>query len=302
MIFNDGFALFERALKQYWYKFHGRTSGGINVVRRVCEGGKPDVKRSILVDQRATGLLGNYIVSLRGMGLIQGDSLRIVEDVADRVLVDITFPRSRSWMSSWSGLDQTFSPVGLASARRRLGSRLFGGESQEMTQAARAVLSRKSSKAWASVARKELDPEQARLSEATTTLIRFEKAAISAFGELLRGETSFTESTRNSLQTLAAATHNAEPFPSSWSATNRLRSVISNALSALELGSDPAATLLGLHIAVTREVRQNEPWLRHLGETPAGLQRWRPDSGTPDFRFKNLRTLLRQTRWRPHAD
>lgn len=67
-IFNQGFSPFERGLKQYWYKFRGTTSGGINIVRKLCEGLQPDLRRPILVDQRATGLLGNYIVSLRGMG------------------------------------------------------------------------------------------------------------------------------------------------------------------------------------------------------------------------------------------
>jgi hypothetical protein len=70
-IFNQRFAPFERALKQCWYKFRGRVSGGINVVKKLCDEAQPDVRRSILVDQPGNGLLGNYLVSLRGMGLVQ---------------------------------------------------------------------------------------------------------------------------------------------------------------------------------------------------------------------------------------
>ena len=85
VIFNDpdyGFAVFERALKLYWYKTRGWISGlGINVVKELCNGDKPDVSRPILFDQRNTGLLGNYIVSLRGMGFVRNNSLCIDDDM-----------------------------------------------------------------------------------------------------------------------------------------------------------------------------------------------------------------------------
>jgi len=149
-IFNHGFAPFERTLKQYWYKFRRRVSGGINVVKKLCDEAQPDVRRPILVDQLATGLLGNYIVSLRRMGLIQKESLRVVEDASDRLLVDIKFAPPRSWTSSWDALNQAFSVIELKSARRRLGVRLFAGGSPEMTRAARSVLTRPGATSWAS--------------------------------------------------------------------------------------------------------------------------------------------------------
>jgi len=300
-IFSQGFAPFERALKQYWYKFRGRASGGINVVKKLCDEAQPDVRRPILVDQRATGLLGNYIVSLRGMRLVQKDSLRVVDDAADRLLVDIKFAPPRSWSSSWVALNRAFSGIELKSARRRLGVRLFAGGSPEMARAARAVLERPSATSWARVGRRDLDSEQARLAAATTALIRLETAALAGFGDLLRGEKTLPRSTRKSLRSLAAATRDADPFPSSWGGSNPLRSAIRDALSSLARGRDPAAALLRLHIAVTREVRQTDHWLLHLGDMPAGSQQWRPGAGAPDFRFGNLRTLVRQTRWRPHA-
>lgn len=302
-IFSQGFATFERALKQYWYKFRKRVSGGINVVKKLCDEAQPDVRRPILVDQRATGLLGNYIVSLRGVGLVRKDSLRVVEDAADHLLVDIKFAPPRSWTTSWEALRGAFSGIEprLKPVRRRLGVRLFAGESPEMTRAARSVLIRPGATSWAQVGRRDLDGEQARLAKATTTLIRFEAAAVEAFGSLLRGEKALPQSTRRSLRSLAAATRDADPFPSSWGHSNPLRTAIRDALFSLARGRDPAVTLLGLHITVTREVRETEPWLLHLGGMPAGFQQWPPSGGVPDFRFRNLRTLVRQTRWRPHA-
>jgi len=299
-LFGKGFAPFERALKQYWYKFRGRKSGGINVVRKLCEEARPDVDRPILVDQRATGLLGNYIVSLRGMGFVQKDSLRLHDDAVDRLLLDIRFDPKRSWTSSWSALNQSFNGIELKSARQRLGGRLFGGESQEMIRAAKAVLARAKASAWAQTARRELDREQARLANATTAVVRLEKAALDAFGELLRGEKTFPAPARRSLRSLAVAVRNADPFPSSWPTGSPLRSAIHDALSSLGRGREPALTLLRLHKAVM-QVRQTEPWLFQIGGTPAGFEMWRPGIGEPDFRFRNLRTLVRQTKWRPHA-
>lgn len=246
-IFNQGFAPFERALKQYWYKFRRRVSGGVNVVKKLCDEERPDVRRPILVDQRATGLLGNYIVSLRGMGLVQKDSLCVVEDAADRLLEDIKFAPPRSWIASWAALKGAFSgaELKLKPVRRRLGVRLFAGESSEMTRAARSVLTRPGATSWAQLGRRDLDSEQARLADATTALVPFESAAIEAFGGLLRGERALLQSTRRSLRSLATATLHADPFPVSWSESNPLRSAIRDALFSLARGRDAAAELLG---------------------------------------------------------
>lgn len=302
-IYKQGFEPFERALKQYWYKFQRRASGGINEVKKLCNESQPDVRRPILVDQRATGLLGNYIVSLRGMNLVQKDSLRVVDDAADRLLVDIRFAPPRGWISSWSVLKRAFSSIEpkVKAARKRLGVRLFAGGSPEMRTAAMAALARPSAMTWAGVGRRELSNEQARLAKATTAVIRLEAASLEAFGALLRGEKSLSQSTRKPLRSLAAATREADPFPSSWDESNPLRSAIRDALSSLAQGRDPAAALIRLHIAVTREVRLTDPWLLHLGEIPTGFQQWRPGTGVPDLRFGNLRRLRSQTRWSPHA-
>lgn len=300
-LFDQGFAPFERALKQYWYKFSGRKSGGVKAIKELCDEARPNLQRSILLDQRATGLLGNYIVSLRGMRLVQKNSLRVLDDAADRVLQEVKFAPSRGWGSSWVGLSQAFDGIELSSARQRLGRRLFGGESEEMTRAGRAALARPKATTWAQTGRRELDREQGRLAGATTEVVRLEAAALNAFADLLRGVKVLPASTKRSLRSLATAMQDADPFPSSWAEGGPLRSAIHDAISSLARGRDAAATLVRLHIAVTREVRQTEPWLAHLGDSPSEFQQWRPSAGGSDFRFANLRILLRQTRWRPDA-
>jgi len=106
---------------------------------------------------------------------------------------------------------------------------------------------------------------------------------------------------KNALRRRAAAARDADPFPSAWSESHRLRKVIHDAFSLFARGTNPAEALLHLHIEVTRDVRHTEPWLLHLGEIPAGFQQWHPSVGMPDFRFGNLRALVRQTQWRPNA-
>ncbi len=98
-IFNQGFSPFERALKQYWYRFERRISGGINVVKKLCNGLRPELGADSC-RSAGDGLVGNYIVSLRGMGLVQTDSLLVVEDATDRLLMDFNFSPPRSWTSS----------------------------------------------------------------------------------------------------------------------------------------------------------------------------------------------------------
>jgi hypothetical protein len=303
-LFNQGFALFERALKQYWYKWKKRKSSGIEVVEKLCDEPQPNVRRPILVNQRGTGLLGSYIVSLRNMGLVHKSSLRLVEDEADRLISDVGLLPRQNYASSWVTLRNAFSAIDFKEARSRLGLRLFGRihqNNQAMTLAACAALAKPASRSWDTVATKLLGMEQARLAKITRPLVRLEAAALEAFAELLRGKTALGSFETKNICALAANVYKSDPFPSSWSRDNRLRLAISNALSLLASGKDPAAALMDLHTAVTRDIRHKTPWLRHLGDIPPEFQKWRPGSDIPDFRFANLRTLLKQTRWKPHA-
>jgi len=301
-IYNKGFALFERALKQYWYKSCGRKSSGINVVKELCDRPKPDVGRPILVDQRSTGLLGSYIVSLRGMGLVQKNSLHVVEDASERLLADVHFS-ARNWTSSWNNLEDAFSnkKIDFTEVRRRLGGRLFSGEDQSMTRAASAIRKQPKAVSWVQVAQHLSDKEQFRIAKATKAVIQLEKVALEAFGKVLHGEKTLSVSLQKKLCYLAVAAQKADPFPSSWAKSSPLREAISIALSSLasDSNSNPAAALLRLHKSVTHDIRKNEPWISDLGDIPAVFEKWKPSGGTPDLRFGNLRKLVVQTKWRP---
>jgi hypothetical protein len=298
-IFYRGFAPFERALKQYWYRFRNRRSGGINVVKKLCQGNAPELRRQILTNERAAGLLGNYIVSLRGMGLVQKESLVLAEEAVDRLLVDVRFSSARGWASSWPGLKKTFDSVDLKAARRRLGVKLFG-ENHNMRRAASAALARPNTEKWSQVDRSCLDLEQARIAQAAAPVLKLEKFALNAFSELLSGKKKLSEPASRALRSCAEKVLRIDPIPSSWSSGNKLRESISDAFSSLAGGSSPTDALLKLHLAVTRDVRHTEPWILRIGDTRFGDE-WRPRGGG-DFRFKNLRKLLGQTRWKADAD
>ncbi len=302
-IYNKGFAVFERALKQYWYKFCRKKSSGIKVVKELCDRPKPDVGRPILVDQRATGLLGSYIVSLRGMGLVQKNSLQVVEDVSYRLLADVHFT-ARNWTSSWNNLEDTFShrKFDFAEVRKKLGVCLFSGDNQSMMHAASAIRKEPKAVSWDQVAQHLNDKEQIRIAKATKALIQFEKAALAAFEEMLHGEKTLSDSMRKKMCSSAIAVQKADPFPSSWTKSNPLRKAITIALVSLATSNhtNPAAVLLRLHKSVTHDIRKNEPWISDLGDIPTVFTKWKPSEGTPDFRFGNLRKLVVQTKWRPH--
>lgn len=301
VLFNRGFALFERALKQYWYKFQNRSSTGVNAISNICKQDAPNVNQRILVDQRATGLLGTYIVSLRGMGLVRERSLQLIEEDSDLIIGDITFAPRRGWDSSWTTMRQAFESVSLKQAKRRLGTRLFQGSGPEMKQAAGAYCAKPSATNWHGVARRSLGADQARLAAATRPVVALESKALEAFGLLLRGQQRLPGPLRRRVQVLAAEVRAADPFPPSWEASNGLRGALGDAFAALARGRPLERTLLKLHLEVTRDLRHKDPWLRCLGERPGAFQDWKPGSGVPDFRFGNLRRLVRQTSWRPRA-
>lgn len=307
-IFNDqkyGFAIFERALKQYWYKKRHKIRGlGIKRIKEICKGAKPDVFRPILVDQRATGLLGSYIVSLRGMGLVENNSLCINDDIANQLLGDATFRTKPGWLSSWDDLIETFNKTYMISdfraARKRLGVKMFG-ENQAMGKAASSVLKAQGATSWVSVYRRALDEEQSRLAAATKPVIQFEKTALDHFNKILQGQWKHSLSENNTLRLLANSFLRVEPYPISWHADNPLRIAISNAVSSIAKGENPAEKILSLHMTVMRKVRHNDPWISRLGERPAEFQSWHPGSSERDFRFVNLKNIIKNTGWKLHA-
>ena len=181
---------------------------------------------------------------------------------------------------------------------RELGRLLFQGNKLEMTFAAQAALARPGAKSWAQVAHNKLNIEQTRLAKATNAVIRFEFEVLAVFAEILRGKKVLSVRTKKALRLLAKNVIKADPFPSSWSEGNRLRAAIKKALISLSSSADPVPTIISLHKTVTRDMRKTEPWIQDAGDTPVDFQNWRPSSGKPNFRFSNLRNLLKQTRWR----
>jgi hypothetical protein len=303
-LFEDGFAPFERALKQFWYRTRAsgqRRIAGIQVIKVLCDGDRPNVRRPILANQRATGLLGNYIVSLRELGLVQRGSLQPVDSAVDRLLIDVTFTPGRAWYKTWETLDETFSQVKLSRARKALGERLFGGSDDRMRFAARAVLGRPDAKSWSQIELGQLDAEQRSLASATDIVTDFELAALRAFGNALHGARTVNASDAVRLRKLASATLKAKPFPSGWKQGNPLATALQRAMNGLAEGGHPLETLHRLHLAVTRDARGGTPWLQAIGERPHVFADWRPGNQARDFRFANLKALIKQTGWKAHA-
>jgi hypothetical protein len=300
-IFNRGFAPFERALKQYWCKKGRSFSGGVVVIKKICqENEKPDIQRPILQDQRGAGLLGAYITSLRAMELVKPGSLRVNEAEADSLLGDIRFKPKNGWTSSWSALNEAFAKFDLKPARKQLGARLFSGANAAMRCAAESAQCKPQAEDWTEVDMSKLPPQSARVARATKAIATLEKTALQAFRQLLHGNVKLSRKTLGDLQAHAPGAE-MSPLPLAWPSNNPMRRALEEAFHSFASRSDPANTLLKLHLTVTREIRRTEPWISELGERAQEFEEWQPNAQPPDFRFCNLRNLLRQTRWRPNA-
>ncbi|WP_148654544.1 hypothetical protein [Paraburkholderia caribensis] len=303
-LFEQGFARFERALKQFWYKTGAsgqRRIAGIQVVKVLCAGTQPNVTRPILANQRATGLLGNYIVSLRELGLVKRGSLQPVEAEVDRLLIDVEFPNGHAWYKKWETLDETCNSVKLQKARKALGERLFGYSDDRMHYAARAVLGRPDAESWSQIELAQLDVEQRTLARATDIVTQLELAALQIFADALHGARTVSASDAARLRQLASATLKAKPFPASWQRGNSLAAALQRGISGLAEGGRPLETVHRLHLAVTRDVRGGTPWLHMIGDRPHLFAGWKPGNQARDFRFANLKSLIKQTGWKAHA-
>jgi hypothetical protein len=86
----EQFRKFERALKQYWEKFTKRHDyTGKDEVVEWCKDDRPTVFQPIFKNERAGGLLGSYIASLRVIGLVDKSALALTK------VGDQPFPRRR---------------------------------------------------------------------------------------------------------------------------------------------------------------------------------------------------------------
>jgi hypothetical protein len=318
------FERFERAVKHYWVR-HLRYKDFLGK-RRVLEAaaekpyGPIDLDAPILVNQRGIGLLASHLRSLRAIGLVEPNSLRVVKEFFfGRFLVP---PRGRfDQEKSRVTVRQLDIDLGIlrkleVRGRAPLGRLLFGpfadessGASDEhrdrrrMERAARAVRQgRMSARTWTDLApalgrREHADPEQVRLANAVETVVRFERAARVGFGQLLGGAKHIAKSDRARLERFAAAFRRVSPFPEAWDRTTEARTALETAALRLEEKVAPEGVLIDLHVN-TMKLRNREPWILEAGQNVSAEFRTLSSSARdPDLRLDNLCSLIRETRW-----
>jgi hypothetical protein len=293
----EAFRRFERGLKQYWQKFTQRRDYlGKREVVKLCEHDRPNVDQRILEDERATGLVGNYIASLRALNLVEKSALAPTT-TGESLIRRIAFTRRAHTFTSWSGLDFAFAETEQQVRRCRgaFGRRLF--EDARMRRAAVAVLAKKDAHSWGTLADHLVD-EQRRVARACGTILDVEVAMVEAFCDLLGGAKTLRAEERTRLRTRTARARGAKPIPEAWE-----RQPIAKAIDASWRGCSDGRQLeqclLELHVEVVRTARGNEPWIAELGEQ--SLVEFRPNFNGRDFRLRNLQRLVSETKWRPNA-
>jgi len=302
------FARFERGLKQYWHRHpSGRLARnrylGKRRIKEICDGPRPDVDAPILQDQRAIGLLANYIESLRAIGLVRSGQLLIEDSAVSELLGDPRFEWAGTSPGRWDGLERTFKMVDTPTAWPRLGRRLFDSDGLadgrvRMYAAARAVVAQPGARAWTPLARSRhlLAPQQA-IAAGTAVTTELEERLREQFAVLLRGAAPARGAlTSTRVRALATALLGRCVIDNAWPAEPALAGVLRRQLESLAAGQGSPQGLLLWHEEVVR-TRGAEPWIRELGER-SSLE-LPPQRVEPDFRFGNLRTLLAETKWRP---
>ncbi len=294
----EEFRKFERALKQYWQRFTTRRDflGKLEVSDR-CKADRPDVSRPILVNERATGILGTYIASLRAIGLVD-DKYLAPSKAGENLVRGVAFPARARTFTSWPALRAVFAATEGDLRRRRpgLGPHVFHDD--RMHRAAIAFVSRRRATAWNACDRSHLSAEQRRVAHACPAVLEVEEAMVSAFAELLDGRQQLDTSRKAQLRATAARVLARRPIPDLWM-RHPLAAALERAWTPLARGRSPEPALLDLHIEVTLRVRGNDPWVHELGEET--LVDFRPTFGGRDFRFGNLARLVSETRWSPRA-
>jgi len=290
----EEFRKFERALKQYWQKFTPRRDylGKLEVSDR-CNGDRPDVSRPILVNERATGLLGTYIASLRAIGLVDTKHLAPTK-VGETLVRGVELPARARTFTSWPALRAVFEPTERDLQRRRpgLGPHVFLDE--RMRRAAIAFASRRCAATWYACGRSHLSAEQRRVARACAAVLDVEEAMVTGFADLLDGRRRLDGSRKAQLRATAARVLARRPIPDLWS-HHALATALERAWTLLARGPSPESALLNLHIEVTKCARGNDPWIQEIGEHT--LVDFRPTFGGRDFRFGNLARLVSETRW-----
>lgn len=286
------FQRFERALKLYWWKFHiHRHFNGVNEVRNLAVNSRPNLNTALLKNERAAGLLGTYITSLRDIGLVDKHTLRPT-DSGFEVVAGLDLQWDGRNIGSWERLQSIFSAISITSSHKtRLGGHLFAD--QLMLSPAKALISRASALKWAGIAEK-LPPAQKRIAKACHVVNAWEHTTLQAFELILQGKKNLPGHLRKTLKQNARHVLAAKPFPPNWENTT-LRDALLTALLIMSK-SAPEKALLTLHKSVISERGGRAPWISALGK--ASLVEFNAPDRDDDYRFVNIKKLLRETKWR----
>lgn len=295
----EGFERFEKALKLSWFHEGRRTAGftGVEAVRDHYDEGRTDLEFKLVSNQRAQGLLGAYLRSLRDARLVETRSLRLSN--TGRALIDGIDFSWRGEVSSYGWLANAFRRArdGFSSGVfRDLGRSLFDPEA--MRDAAAAIRSLGASPAWQRAA-KMLKASTARSQVAAVgdDLARFCKRATGAFWSTL--EAPDRKIGRIDTGRLWTGAWRAAVFRSNGMAP--LRGPFELFLSAVARRPRPA--LIQLHETVWDRRGHKVPWIRAV----SGKIQVRPDIAlkTPpleaewDLRWSVVDELVRRTDWKP---
>jgi hypothetical protein len=212
----DEFRKFERGLKQYWQKFTDRRDYlGKREVAKLCKRIRPNVNKRILEDERATGLLGNYIASLRAIGLVEKSALAPTS-LGERLIRGIRFTARLQTFTNWSALRAVYrsAEAEVRGCRKALGGHLF--QDDRMSCTARAFLSHAAVMSWSGLAA-YLTSDQRRVAGACAAVLEVEKEMIGSFCELMTGRPSLTAPQRARLLDASARVRTRQPIPDAWS-------------------------------------------------------------------------------------
>lgn len=295
----EGFERFEKGLKLSWFHERLRRAGftGVEAVRDHYKEGRTDLEFKLVSNQRAQGLLGAYLRSLRDADLVEARSLRL--STRGRALIDgIDF----SWkgeVSSYGWLANAFRRARddfSAGVYRELGRSLFDPEA--MQDSAAAIRSLGATPAWQRAAKMlKASPARSQVAAVGDELARFCKRAIGTFWSIL--ESPDREIGRIDTGRLSTASWRVAVFRSNGMAP--LRQPFETFLSSVSRW--PRRALIQLHEAVWERRGHKVPWIRSV----SGKVQVRPDIAlkTPplesewDLRWSVVHELVRRTEWKP---
>jgi len=299
------FGAFERGLLQYWHCDPRNRPArldylGKNSIKDICNGRAPNIDKQILADQRATGLLGRYIESLRAIGLIHAGRIATDDSAVTKFLGDPQFEWDGRTPGSWSRLSAIFSPVDVRTAWPRLGKNLFDladhpQQRIQMNCTARAICTSPGAR-WVQLANssKLLEPQR-RIAAATAPTEELETQLRDIFSTLLRGRPApVSTETTTRIQRLASQITERRVISTVWPGKPPIAQVLEKQIGTVATGRLSQEALLKWHLEVM-EARGVEPWLLDMGERST---RTLPTTrASPDSRLTNIRTLIGETKW-----